>query len=552
MEPKTPKTNSGQNTAEPRPPKIREQVIRGIRYVYEDKPYWDSVKKQTRHKRNYIGRYERDGTYVDTTKVNKSATLTSIEGPCIHKFFGATRLLEQISIKEGIYNNLKLLFPNSYTKLLSLAFFLIVENKNDLYRFEKFQKTHYLPYTDTLISQRISELLATVTETEKLNFFKYQFTRSLDDEFIAYDTTSISSYSQIIKQVKFGHNKEGDDLPQVNLAVIIGEKSLKPLYYRILPGNITDVTTIKKFITDITFLKDKPLNFVMDRGFYSAENVHNLIAENLKFIIRVRNDLKFVRKFIDESSSEIFDISNFYDDYELYSGTKNIFIPLNKKNDDFTISNINRKRIYVHIYFNPQKATDERIEFDKNLNTAIAKFLKNDATDKEKKLVNKYCIFREISDREFRLEYNKKKINIDISTFGYFSLISNYIKDPKEALSTYKNKDFVEKVFINLKSRFNLPKIGFYSFENFEDVIFIQFIALIILFYIDLTMKKNNLYKNYTLSSLLDELDVISIYNYGDNKIHYSEITSKQKLIYEKMGFTLDDIFKNLLNKDIT
>jgi transposase len=36
-------------------------------------------------------------------------------------------------------------------------------------------------------------------------------------------------------------NKEDDHLPQINLALLFGEQSNLPFYYRKLPGNIADI-----------------------------------------------------------------------------------------------------------------------------------------------------------------------------------------------------------------------------------------------------------------------------------------------------------------------
>ena len=68
-------------------------------------------------------------------------------------------------------------------------------------------------------------------------------------EFWAYDTTSLSSYSKCLKQVRYGVNKEDDPLPQINFALLFGEKSNLPFYYRKLPGNIPDVKTIKNLLS---------------------------------------------------------------------------------------------------------------------------------------------------------------------------------------------------------------------------------------------------------------------------------------------------------------
>nr|WP_211296347.1 hypothetical protein [Paenibacillus donghaensis] len=41
--------------------------------------------------------------------------------------------------------------------------------------------------------------------------------------------------------MKYGKNKEHDPLPQMNLALLFGEQSNLSVYYRKLPGNISDV-----------------------------------------------------------------------------------------------------------------------------------------------------------------------------------------------------------------------------------------------------------------------------------------------------------------------
>lgn len=78
-----------------------------------------------------------------------------------------------------------------------------------------------------------------------------QVGRRLETEFLAYDTTSISSSSKLLNQVRYGNNKDNDPLAQINLALMFGETSQLPLYYRKLPGNSPDVKTIQNLPADI-------------------------------------------------------------------------------------------------------------------------------------------------------------------------------------------------------------------------------------------------------------------------------------------------------------
>ena len=49
-------------------------------------------------------------------------------------------------------------------------------------------------------------------------------------------------------------------------------------------------------------------------------------------------------------------------------------------------------------------------------------------------------------------------------------------------------------------------------------------------------MQQNNLFKNYTLESLLDKLDLIECFEYPGKTLQVGEILQKQKDIYRFMG----------------
>jgi len=105
-----------------------------------------------------------------------------------------------------------------------------------------------------------------------------------------------------------------------------------------------------------------------------------------------------------------------------------------------------------------------------------------------------------------------------------------------EALQIYRSKDIIEKAFGNLKERLNLRRTSVSSEENLEGKLFVQFVALIYLAYIDKVMRDNNLYRDYTLQGLLDEFDVIERFEHPGHKPHIGEVTKKQVELYELLG----------------
>ena len=238
----------------------------GITYVYEATYFWDREKKQSRAKRTLIGRVEQgsgkiiatDGRMKKGSKCGEDpSALKSVKAPApqhSRRFYGATYLLDAIGDKLGLTEDLQRCFPDTYKQLLSVAYYLILEDKNPLYRFEEWAATHKHPYGEGITSQRSSELFMGITEEAVHRFFRLQGKRRLEHEYWVYDTTSFSSFSEALKQVRYGYNKEGDRLPQFNLALVFGEASNLPFYYRKLAGNIPDVKTVKALLPDLDAL----------------------------------------------------------------------------------------------------------------------------------------------------------------------------------------------------------------------------------------------------------------------------------------------------------
>jgi transposase len=521
-------------------PRVRFQIIHGVKYWYEDYPYYDQSKKQMRHKRKYIGRDDTNGQFIPSRNYNKNKLSENKElndSLPSRKLYGATYLLDCLANQIGLIDDLKSIFPNNYLQILSIVYYIIIENGTALYRFQKFDKTHYHPFGKDIPSQRISELLSNITESQKFNFFNKIIKRRLSDEYLAYDTTSISSYSELIEQVRYGFNKDSDNLGQINLALVIGEKSYIPVYFRVLPGNINDSLTIDKLLEDIQQFGIDKLSFVMDRGFYSLENITSLMDKGHNFIVGVKNSLSIVSKLLSDASQNINDCGFYLAGYSIYYYTKKIYLPAKKRFKNFNISDSSKRTAFVHIFYDPDKAVKEQIKFQEQIEANLAKFKKGEASLDEIKQLHKYYIITNLEGDTCTITKNKASINEKLQSFGYFSLLSNFNDDAKDVLSIYRNKDLVEKAFHNIKNRFDYRKTTFHSYDTVYNAIFVQFIALILVFCIHKVMKGNDLYKNYSIDSLIDQLDVIERYENKLNKVTYSEITSKQSALYKIFGF---------------
>ena len=261
-------------------PAIVHQVNKktGVTYVYESISYWDKDKRQSRAKRRCIGRIAPGTKEVIPTQKREALTGSGKEakrGPVpitrtARSFYGATYLFDRIGDDTGVKEDLKACFPDSYRQILSIAYYLILEDRNPLSRFPRWAVIHHHPHGDVISSQRSSELFASIAEEARQRFFRLQGKRRVEKEYLAYDSTSISSYSQCLRQVRYGKNKDHEHLAQLNLSLLFGQESRLPFYYRKLSGNIPDVKTLRKLLADMNTLGYEKIKVVLNRGFFSA------------------------------------------------------------------------------------------------------------------------------------------------------------------------------------------------------------------------------------------------------------------------------------------
>jgi len=519
-----------------------------ITYAYEATYYWDKEKKQSRCIRKLIGRIDdRTGNIISTDgrcrkdKSAKKEKKTSKPGPVPHTstkhmYYGATYLLEKLSDELGLTSDLKACFPDTYKKLLSIAFYLVLEDNNPLYRFEKWNLTHKHPYGENITSPRSSDLFSSIKDEQVNKFFRLQGKRRVEDEYWAYDSTSISSYSETLSQVQYGKNKEDDKLPQINLLLVFGEKSGLPFYYRKLAGNIPDSKTVKHLLEDLDILGFGKTKFVMDRGFYSEDNINGLYKEHIKFLVGTKLSLKFIKKHLDPIYDDIRMFVNYDKGINTYGYTVTAewdYTQTRSYKDDVFKS---KRRMYIHYYYSIDKGADDEQAFDQKIASLYKELVDGNLVESHKKAYEQFFEIKTTPKRGRQVSYKEDAIKEARRYLGYFVLVSNEKMDAFTALHLYRMKDVVEKAFGNLKERLNLRRLLVSSERGLDGKIFVEFIALILISYLDHKMKETDLYKDYTLHQLLDKLDVIECFEDTDHSLRIGEVLNKQVQIYETLG----------------
>ena len=130
------------------------QTIKSVEYVFETNAKWNADKKFGTHTRTYIGKMV-DGVLIPNKKYQMQQALEAAlrvepvqeSRPLVHRnLYGATFLFDEIGRKLGISDDLKTCFQETWKQLLSIAYSLILEDRNPLSRFPRWATNHRHPF----------------------------------------------------------------------------------------------------------------------------------------------------------------------------------------------------------------------------------------------------------------------------------------------------------------------------------------------------------------------------------------------------------------------
>jgi transposase len=506
----------------------------GATYVYSAKSYWDKEKKVPRTRQVYLGKLDREtGEIIPSQRKKPRRTVPEAESDikATARVAGPYLLLEKLAQESGLVTLLKRCFPEWYDAMLSLVYF-IVQKGLPLSRSELWSDSHLHPLQESISSQRISELLTKITEDDRQRFLSLWLKKVSEDDYLCYDITSISSYAQGNEYVKWGYNRDGEPLPQVNLAMLFGQKSGLPAYYRRLPGNISDVATLLTTMKALNFLGTTKMSFVMDRGFYSEKNVDELLSRHHHFTMGVPSGSKWVECIIDRHYESVASPEHYHeiDDSEaLYAA-----VTLHKWGEK-------KRRTYLHVYYNAVRAAEEFDRLTRKL-VRLKKELESgsiSATDKER--YARYFIVKETSKRGRHVAFNEEEIQKNRKRYaGFFCILSNRFKDSMETLRVYRRKEVVENCFSDLKNQLDMKRLRIHSSAAMDSRIFLQFLALILICRIRDTIQGDKNLRNLTVREIMEAMEsLVRVIYSGRYGQLYTEAGPLQRKIIATFGMTL-------------
>ena len=368
---------------------------------------------------------------------------------------GAFYLFLEIAEQAGILEDLKTVWGEKAADIISLAIYFLVHPHLNIDSYFHTAERTLLP-GQPLSAKGCTELFESITFDERNQYLKLRTARSSETNnpnYWAYDTTSISSYSETIPLVKYGFNKEHDPLPQIVLGILMDCNTGEPIDYQLLNGATADVSTLKKLFLDHSNIDVDTINLILDRGFDSFESLKLLYLRHTNFILAVKSNSTIIADTF-KANWKTLKARNpleYIPEYECFGRAC-------KANYNFQSKELGQidSEVYVHMFYSPDKAVSELHRDDLILHGCL-----EEITERErKKRINKKlgdpstslkAYFRRGEKGKWELK-SEEWLSIQQNS-GLFYLVSNSISSPRECLFKYRSRDVAEKGFNNFKER---------------------------------------------------------------------------------------------------
>lgn len=423
-----------------------------------------------------------------------------------------------------------------------VASYMIASEDSVMQHFPSYEYEHPLFMERAVEDTAVCEMLKRHTIAEHDAFLAgwNDLHKDVEGIYISYDSTNMNSAAEGIELLEYGHSKDGNaELPQVNVSIAFDQDHATPLFYEMYPGSIVDNSQCRIMVDKAKRYGYQRIGFILDRGYFSAENIRYFDKNAYEFLLMARGNALFIKEAIDTVRVSLRMNSKYYiAEHEVLGTTVK-----QKLFDD------DKKRRYVHVFYDDVKGAEQR----KSIMRRFALYDKELEKLTDRKLTRrfnvrkfeKYYRMRFYEDYLISFRRKEKEIEKELDYCGYFVIVTSEKMTAEEALTKYRNRDTTEKQFLAEKSFLGGDTWRVHSDESLESKQLTAFVALIVrneLFKSLETLRKKEK-KRFTIPAALRELNRVIITRDRDGifNMRYA-LTASQKNIYKSIGMTEEDV----------
>ena len=518
----------------------------GITYVYRQESYWDKAKKRPSSRQVCIGKLGDNGEIIYNKRFNDPDARKALEkGETVAEsvLLGQTLVLAEAASATGLERVLRKCFnADEADVLLSLAW-AVATGRGQMYLASVWMEQNECPaHKVAPSSQDISRILAHVSQNQIEDFLREWAThrcKGMSEQY-CYDLTSLSSHNTTNPFVEYGHNRDHEDLAQVNMALLTGVTSRIPTYYELHPGSMSDTKTVASFAERMKKYGTERIRMLLDRGFYSAANISLMLNARIRFYIPVPTTVKWQGELIDkyrdavEMPEHVIHISE--DGKEgLYGMT--------------ILDKIDGRRIWKHLYFDGARRTEHIASLFASLKLWEDELKSNDTKKSNEWAYERYFTVKTTPKRGRQVRRNQEAINAyKTDHAGYWVILTNCEKDAKAVLEAYRERSLVESQFDDMKNDLALSRLRTHGPDTMRGRAFVQFLSLILTAQIRVVVnnawenrqnvpKEDRLARHYSLAEMMMRLGTYRKTRFADRYgTVVSAPTKAQRSIFKAFG----------------
>ena len=467
-----------------RPTNTEIRLIKGTYYVYKITSVWDSEKKKAKKKTlGCIGKILPEEGFIPS----KRTVVPSIDKVVV-KEYGCSQLFTQLNVE--LFNKLKEYFSTLYREIFALAIIRLM-NKTSNSTIKRYYDSSYLSeeFKELRLSEnRITEFMRVLGERrEQMRGFMQEFIPKVG--VLLFDGTCIFSDSKDSTYAKQGYNPRGKKNGQINILYAFAKTDHMPVYYRLLPGNITDKAA---FVNTIREAEIEDCIIIGDNGFYSKVNTAYLDDQDLKYILPLRIDTKYV----DENFKSMPDKDKFEDCFVYHDRV--IW---------FTKKAVGDNKKYVYIF-----------------------------RDDGMKRLSELSFMRR-KDAYYE-SYDLDRFYTKQQSYGMHYLYSNIETEPQDIYLSYKARWEIEECFDYLKNGLDLGTVYQRTNEKIEAWAFLNHISLMLFYSLHRKLMQTELSKKYCVEDIISLAKTISKVQINDSW-YLSEVSKSDLELFSSIGVNL-------------
>lgn len=409
--------------------------------------------------------------------------------------YGYAKWLLTTLEKDGIMGRIKNNFPQLWQFIIAMVYCRTAYQsplKNIPFYLTHSDICYQLNWQESISDQKMGDYLFDLG-SHQASIHRYMEPEQKDRKCVLIDATDIVSYSRNMSMVQKGYNSQMNFNPQFVLLYLYDAATLQPLYYRLVAGNIREVTAMKSTIAASGI---EQCIFIADKGFFSESNISDMELAGLQFIIPLRRDNKLIP-------------------YEQ-------LVAIDQNDNYFAYA----KR---HIFYTDPQITKGR---------KVCLYLDGMLKEQEK---NDY-LSRIQTVPEY---YSKEKFKERVNRMGTLAIIHNTGLNPEEIYVEYKQRGDIEQFFDQFKNTLNASFSYMQREESLNGWMFINHISMQVIYKIYQILKTTPLNKKqmlnhrYSIKDTIEHLMTIKKIKFSDQEHIITEVDKPTRFLLDKMKISI-------------